>query len=293
MTIRGLADRRQAKLANVLRECENWSEQFGAWQSVNSLSRLEGLMELSRPYWRKIWTCDVLLQNLSREFSPPNRKNGACLWQQTCYRKQSQMKTLWGKSSRATRRGSTGMTRRRNASLRSGSRWFPEAKESAPGAVKSQSYAHCFLWYRGHCSLWVRSTRPKCKSTVLSTSFETSETRCFSQEATETGGRGLGATSRQCTSTHSTFHPGIFGKSLHSCRSATTLLPWHGSMWFLVVPPIKNSVEMDEIWRHWHKQNATSTLNTIPKDSLKKCFQQWRDRWKQCVSSQGEYFENY
>ena len=41
------------------------------------------------------------------------------------------------------------------------------------------------------------------------------------------------------------------------------------------------------------KQNATSTLNTITKDSLIKCFQQWRDRWKQCVSSQGEYFENY
>ena len=31
--------------------------------------------------------------------------------------------------------------------------WFPEAKESAPGAVKSQSHAHCFLWYGRHCSL--------------------------------------------------------------------------------------------------------------------------------------------
>jgi len=41
------------------------------------------------------------------------------------------------------------------------------------------------------------------------------------------------------------------------------------------------------------KKNATSTPNTIPKDSFKKCFQQWQDRWKQCVSSQGEYFENY
>jgi len=41
------------------------------------------------------------------------------------------------------------------------------------------------------------------------------------------------------------------------------------------------------------KKNATSTLNTIPKDSFKKCSQQWQDRWKQCVSSQGEYIENY
>jgi len=41
------------------------------------------------------------------------------------------------------------------------------------------------------------------------------------------------------------------------------------------------------------KKNATSTLNTIPKDSFKKCFQQWQDNWKLCISSQGEYFENY
>jgi hypothetical protein len=91
--------------------------------------------------------------------------------------------------------------------------------------------AGCFLWYGGHCSLWVGSTRPNCKPTVLPTSFEMSETCCFSQEATETGGGGLDATSRQCTST------GIFGKWWHTCRSATTLLPWHGSVWLLVVPP--------------------------------------------------------
>jgi len=30
---------------------------------------------------------------------------------------------------------------------------------------------------------------------------------------------------RQCTSTHSTFHSGIFCKSWNSCRSATTLVP--------------------------------------------------------------------
>ena len=34
------------------------------------------------------------------------------------------------------------------------------------------------------------------------------------------------------------------------------------------------------------KKNATSTLKAIPKDSFKKCFQQWQDRWKQYVSSQ-------
>jgi len=30
--------------------------------------------------------------------------------------------------------------------------WFPETKESAPSELKSESHAHCFLWYGGHCS---------------------------------------------------------------------------------------------------------------------------------------------
>ena len=50
----------------------------------------------------------------------------------------------------------------------------------------------------------------------------------------------------------------------------------------------ENPIYIDAI-----KKNATITLNTIPKDSFKKCFQQWQDRWKQCASSQGEYFKNY
>jgi hypothetical protein len=41
------------------------------------------------------------------------------------------------------------------------------------------------------------------------------------------------------------------------------------------------------------QKNAICTLHTIPKDSFKKCFLQWQDRWKQFVTSQGEYFENY
>jgi len=88
-------------------------------------------MEHVRPYWRKIWTCDVLLQNLFHEFWPPNRRNGACLWQETCCRKQSQMRTLWGKSSQATRRGSMGMTQRQNVSLRSGSLLNPQGQKKA------------------------------------------------------------------------------------------------------------------------------------------------------------------
>ena len=122
-------------------------------------------MGLASPYWQKIWTCDMLLQNLFHEFSTPNRRNGVCLWQQTSCRKQSQKKTLWGKSSRATRRGSTGITQRQNVSLCSRSLLIPWGQRKCTRC--GQSHAHCFLWYGGRCSLWVRSTRPNCKPTVF------------------------------------------------------------------------------------------------------------------------------
>ena len=100
----------------------------------------------------------------------------------------------------------------------------------------------------------------------FSTSFETSETCCFLQEATETGSRDLGATSLQCTTIHRTFHPGIIGKSWHSCHSPTTLLPWHGSVWHLVIPPIKNNFERKEIWRHWlNKEECDKYAEHHPK----------------------------
>jgi hypothetical protein len=52
---------------------------------------------------------------------------------------------------------------------------------------------------------------------------------------------------------------------------------------FWLFPQIKTVLkvnifeDIDEIKKH-----VTSTLNTIPKDSFKICFQQWQDRWKKC-----------
>ena len=164
--------------------------------------------------------------------------------------------------------------------------WFPEAKESAPGAVKIQSHAHCFLWYGGHCSLWVCSTRANCKPTVLSTSFEMSETWCFSQEATETGGGGLGATLRQCTRTHSTTIQIFLASHGIPIIQQPPYSPDMAPCDFWLFPQLKTVLkgkrfeDIDAI-----KKNATSTLNTVPGDSLKKCFQQWQYHWKQCVSS--------
>jgi len=38
-------------------------------------------------------------------------------------------------------------------------------------------------------------------------------------------------------------------------------------------------------------RNATAQLNMIPQEALRKCFQQWQDRWKKCVHYQEHYFE--
>ena len=39
------------------------------------------------------------------------------------------------------------------------------------------------------------------------------------------------------------------------------------------------------------KQNATSELFSLQKKQFFECFQKWKQRWKKCVDSSGEYFE--
>ncbi|KAJ4429146.1 hypothetical protein ANN_26149 [Periplaneta americana] len=52
--------------------------------------------------------------------------------------------------------------------------------------------------------------------------------------------------------------------------------------------PLKGShfESREEIMR-----NATTELNTIPKEDFQRCFRQWKDRWAKCVQAQGAYFE--
>lgn len=38
-------------------------------------------------------------------------------------------------------------------------------------------------------------------------------------------------------------------------------------------------------------RNATTELNTIPKEDFQRCFQQWKDRWAKSGQAQGAYFE--
>ncbi|KAJ4450406.1 hypothetical protein ANN_01830 [Periplaneta americana] len=52
--------------------------------------------------------------------------------------------------------------------------------------------------------------------------------------------------------------------------------------------PLKGSrfESREEIMR-----NATTELNTIPKEDFQRCLRQWKDRWAKCVQAQGAYFE--
>ena len=170
--------------------------------------------------------------------------------------------------------------------------WFPETKESAPGAVKSQSHAHCFLWYGGHCSLWVRFTRPNLKPTVLSTSFETSERLAVSRKRQQKRVAGAWALRHDSAPAHTAHSIQVLFWQVIAFLSfsSSDMAPCD----FWLFPQLKTVLKgkrFEDI--DATKKNAKSTLNTIPKDSFEKCFQQWQDRWKQCVSSQGEYFEIY
>ena len=41
----------------------------------------------------------------------------------------------------------------------------------------------------------------------------------------------------------------------------------------------------------WKTSNATTELRKIPKETFRRCFQQWQDRWSKCVCAQVSYFE--
>ena len=47
----------------------------------------------------------------------------------------------------------------------------------------------------------------------------------------------------------------FFSKSWHSCGSATTLLPWHGCVWLIVVSQTWSGTKREEIrWRHLSRE---------------------------------------
>ena len=39
------------------------------------------------------------------------------------------------------------------------------------------------------------------------------------------------------------------------------------------------------------KMNATQQLNNVTEEDFQRCFQQWQERWRKCIVSEGDYFE--
>jgi len=120
-------------------------------------------------------------------------------------------------------------------------------QKSAPGAVKSQSHAHGFLWYGGHCSLWVRSTRPNCKPVVYLQVLKRLRLAVSRKRPHKRAARAW-ALHHDNAPAHTAHSIQVF---LASRGIPDVHLSWHGSVWLLVCPSIKNGVEREEIWRHW------------------------------------------
>ena len=251
-------------------------------------------MKLARLYWRKIRTCDVLLQNLVHEFSPLNTWNGACLWQQTCCRKQSQMKTLWGKSSRAMRRGSIGMTRRWNVSLHSRSLLISRGQRKRTRCGQKSVMLIVFFDMEGNVHYEYVP-----QGQTVNQQFYLQVLKCLRLAVSRKRPQ------KRVAGALALHHDNA---PAHTAHSIQVFLASHGIP-VIQQPPYSPDMAPCDFWLFPQlktvlkgkrfedtdaiKKNATSTLNTIPKHSFQKCFQQCQDCWKQCVSSQREYFENY
>jgi hypothetical protein len=68
----------------------------------------------------------------------------------------------------------------------------------------------------------------------------------------------------------------------------------HGHVWLFSIPRGENVVEKEEVSRHGRdKRNVMTELWAVPWSQFQKCFGQWKDCWKVCVMSEGDYFEGY
>jgi dipeptidase len=60
---------------------------------------------------------------------------------------------------------------------------------------------------------------------------------------------------------------------------------------FWLFPKLKTMLQERDLMTDTIKENMTKHLSSIPKDLLKKYFQQWQNHWHKCIASQGDYFE--
>jgi len=49
---------------------------------------------------------------------------------------------------------------------------IPMIQESLHLGIINEDNAHCFLWYQGYCSLWIRSTKPNNEPSLLYENIE-------------------------------------------------------------------------------------------------------------------------
>ena len=204
------------------------------------------------------------------------------------------MKTLWGKSPWVTRRGSKGMTQRRNISLHSGSLLIPRGQRKRTRCGQKSVMLIVFFDMEGNVHYEYVP-----QGQTVNQQFYLQVLKCLrlavSHKRPQKWVAGAWALPHDITPAHTANSIQVFLAShgipvIQQPSCSANMTPCD----FWLFPQLKAALkgkrfeDIDAI-----KKIATSMVNTIPKDAFQKCFQQWQVCWKQCVSKQGEYFENY
>jgi hypothetical protein len=150
--------------------------------------------------------------------------------------------------------------------------------------LKSNVFAHFLSWV---CSIWSNS-----QWTVLLGGPEALEGDRVKEEAWGVEKHGLNAAPQQCTCLHITPCLRIFDEAWDGCCPPTALLTTFGPCRLLSLLRLKyvlkghRSQMIEEI-----EENLLRDLCASPQTVFQYAFQNWKESWKQCVDSGGEYFE--
>jgi len=172
--------------------------------------------------------------------------------------------------------------------------WFPEAKESAPSGSKFKAMFIVFFDIEG-----IVHYEYVPQGQIVNQQFYLQVLKrlrlAFSQKGPQKRAAGAWALHNDNAPAHTAhsiqvFLTGHYIPVIQQPSCSPDMAPRD----FWLFPQLKTALkgkrfeDIDAV-----NKNSMRTPNTIPKDSFQKCFQQWQDRLKQCVTSQGEYFENY
>jgi hypothetical protein len=83
----------------------------------------------------------------------------------------------------------------------------------------------------------------------------------------------------------------LHASSIKCSSSGDRILLIHHLVWLVCVSDCLVCRSGGNRVRSWPAFDATAKLRKILKETFRRCFQQWQDRWSKYVCAQGSYFE--